>query len=135
MPVQIRNSRSSIGRGGVKRNSLFQIDAELDELLEEIQEQAEAGGEVQKELLDRFHSFCHAHGEKVDRIGRFVRMREAREQYCRSEAARLGDRARFSANKADRTKSMVFYFLKSRDLRTSRARSSLCGYRRTATIR
>lgn len=98
-------------------NSLFQIDAELDELLEEIQEQAEAGGEVQKELLDRFHSFCQAHGEKVDRIGRFVRMMEAREQHCRSEAARLGDRARAASNKVDRTKAMVLYYLKSRDLR------------------
>jgi hypothetical protein len=98
-------------------NSLFQIDAELDELLEEIQEQAEAGGEVQKELLDRFHSFCQAHGEKVDRIGRFVRMMEGREQHCRSEAARLSDRARAAANKVDRTKTMVLYYLKSRELR------------------
>jgi hypothetical protein len=75
-------------------NSLFQIDAELDDLLEEIQAQAEAGGEISEELVGRFHDFCQFHGEKVDRIGRFVRMMEAREQYCRSEAARLGDRAR-----------------------------------------
>lgn len=98
-------------------NSLFQIDAELDELLEEIQEQAEAGGEVQKELLDRFHSFCHAHGEKVDKIGRFVRMMETREQHCRTEAAHLVDRARAAANKVNRTKTMVLYYLKSRELR------------------
>ena len=98
-------------------NSLFQIDAELDELLEEMQEQAEAGGEVQEELIDRFHRFCQAHGEKVDRIGRFVRMMEAREQHCRSEAARLGDRARAAANKVERIKAMVLYYLKSRDLR------------------
>ena len=98
-------------------NSLFQIDAELDELLEGIQEQAEAGGEVQKELLDRFQSFCQAHGEKVDRIGRFVRMMEAREQHCRNEAARLSDRARAVANKVERTKTMVLYYLRSRELR------------------
>lgn len=98
-------------------NSLFQIDAELDDLLEEIQLQAESGCEVPKELIARFHGFCQAHGEKVDRIGRFVRMMESREQHCRSEAARLGDRARAAANKVERTKSMVLYYLVSRDLK------------------
>lgn len=97
--------------------SLFQIDAELDDLLEEIQTQTEAGTDVPTELITRFHSFCHAHGEKVDRIGRFVRMMEAREQYCRAEAVRLGDRARAAANKVERTKSMVLYYLLSRELK------------------
>jgi hypothetical protein len=44
-------------------------------------------------------------------------MMEAREQYCRAEAARLSDRARAAANKVDRTKSMVLFYLMSRDLR------------------
>jgi len=42
---------------------------------------------------------------------------EAREQYCRNEAARLGERARTSANKVARTKSMVLFYLMSRELR------------------
>jgi hypothetical protein len=98
-------------------SSLFQIDAELDDLLEEIQLHAEAGGEVPQELMVRFHGFCQSHGEKVDRIGRFVRTMESREQHCRNEAARLGDRARATANKVERTKSMVLYYLLSRDLK------------------
>jgi hypothetical protein len=44
-------------------------------------------------------------------------MMEAREQYCRAEAARLGDRARAAANKVDRTKSMVLFYLMSREMR------------------
>ena len=36
--------------------------------------------------------------------GRFVRMMETREQYCRSEAARLSDRAHVTAGKVERTK-------------------------------
>jgi Siphovirus Gp157 len=44
-------------------------------------------------------------------------MMEAREQYCRSEAARLGDRARAAASKVERTKSMVLFYLLSRDLK------------------
>jgi hypothetical protein len=98
-------------------HSLFEIDAELDDLLDEIQDQIEAQGEPSEDQLARFREFCAIHGEKVDRIGRFVRMMEAREQYCRGEAARLGDRARAAANKVERTKSMVLFYLTSRELR------------------
>ena len=98
-------------------HSLFEIDTELDALLEEIQQQVELLGEPSEEVTCRFHLFCEAHGEKVDRLGRFLRLMEAREQFCRAEAARLLDRARATANKADRTKSMVLFYLMSRDLK------------------
>lgn len=101
----------------VESHSLFEIDDELDGLIEQIEEQVEAEGEPSEELLARFREFCATHGEKVDRIGRFVRMMEAREQFCRAEAARLGERARATANKVDRTKSMVLFYLMSRELR------------------
>ena len=103
-------------------NSLFEIDAELDSLLDEIAEQAEQKGEPPEELVARFQQFCSAHGEKVDRIGRFLRQMEAREQFCRSEAARLSDRARTAAGKVERTKNMVLYYLMSRDLKTIEGR-------------
>ena len=98
-------------------SSLFEIDMELDGLLEEIEGQVESEGQASEDLVARFQQFCEAHGEKVDRIGRFVRMMEAREQYCRSEAARLTDRARAAAGKVERTKNMVLYYLLSRDLK------------------
>jgi len=98
-------------------NSLFEIDMELDGLLEEIQEQVESEGQASEDLMARFQQFCEAHGEKVDRIGRFVRMMEAREQYCRNEATRLTDRARAAAGKIEGTKNMVLYYLLSRDLK------------------
>ena len=101
----------------VESHSLFEIDNELDDLLEQIEEQADAEGEPSEDLLSRFREFCAAHGEKVDRIGRFVKMMEAREQFCRAEAARLGERARSTANKVHRTKSMVLFYLMSRELR------------------
>jgi hypothetical protein len=98
-------------------SSLFEIDLELDTLFEEIEEQVAAEGQASEDLVARFQQFCEAHGDKVDRIGRFVRMMEAREQYCRSESARLADRARAAAGKVDRTKNMVLYYLLSRDLK------------------
>jgi len=97
--------------------SLFEIDRELDALLDEIEEEIESRGEASSELLDRFQLFCEAHGEKADRIGRFLRMMEARVQYCRSEASRLQERARSSERKATQTKYMVMYYLKSHELR------------------
>src|SRR5271170_5797208 len=96
--------------------SLFEIDAELDELLEEIQQEEESEGQPSTERLDRFQEFCRAHGEKVDRIGRFLRMMEARTLYCRSEPNRLQERARSSERKCDQTKAMVLYYLESRGM-------------------
>jgi hypothetical protein len=98
-------------------NSLFEIDAELDSLLDEIEEQTAQGGEPAGELVVRFQEFCSAHGEKIDRIGRFLRRMEAREQFCRAEAARLSDRARAAAGKVERTKNMLLYYLMSRELK------------------
>ena len=98
-------------------NSLFEIDMELDGLLEEIEEQVESQGQASEDLVSRFQQFCEAHGEKVDRIGRFVRMMEAREQFCRNESARLADRARAVAGRVERTKNMVLYYLLSRNLK------------------
>jgi hypothetical protein len=98
-------------------NSLFEIDAELDNFLDEIEEQTAQNGEPTGEIVARFQQFCFAHGEKVDRIGRFLRRMEAREQFCRTEAARLSDRARATAGKVERTKNMVLYYLMSRDLK------------------
>ena len=98
-------------------SSLFEIDMELDGLLEEMERQTESEGQASEDLVARFQQFCEAHGEKVDRIGRFLRMMEAREQFCRSEAARLADRARAAASRMERTKNMVLYYLLSRDLK------------------
>ena len=100
-------------------NSLFEIDEELNGIFDEIEEQ---NGEPTEELIARFQEFCSAHGEKVDRIGRFLRRMEAREQFCRAEIARLSDRARATAGKVERTKNMVLYYLMSRELKSIEGR-------------
>jgi hypothetical protein len=48
-------------------NSLFEIDAELDSLLDVIEEQVASDGQPSEDLVARFYQFCDAHGEKVDR--------------------------------------------------------------------
>jgi hypothetical protein len=47
---------------------------------------------------------------------------EAREQFCRSEAARLSDRARAAASKVERTRNMALYYLMSRELKAIEGR-------------
>lgn len=100
-------------------NSIFEIDRELDILLDEIQEQTESAEteEIPQELMQRFQQFCDAYSEKVDRIGKFLSLMEARVLYCRAQATRLTERALWAENKVNHTKNMVLYFLRSRDLR------------------
>ena len=101
-----------------QENSLFDIDQELDFLLDEIQEANETDdGDGHADLLQRFQEFCDAHVEKVDRIGRFLSVMEWRAQFCRAEAGRLYERARAADNKVEKTKNMVLYYLRSRELR------------------
>jgi len=87
-----------------QEHSFVEIDRELDTLLDEIEEEIECRGEASAELMDRFQQFREAQSEKADLIGRFLRMMEARVQYCRSEASRLQERARASDRKAAQTK-------------------------------
>ena len=41
-------------------NTLFEIDRELDSMLDQIEEEAEENGTALPELLERFRQFCEA---------------------------------------------------------------------------
>lgn len=102
----------------MQESSLFEIDRELDLLLDEIQEALpNDSDDVPAELMAKFHAFCEAYSQKVDRIGYFLNLMESRAAYCRAQAARLSERARTAENKVERTKDMVLYYLRSRELR------------------
>ena len=47
----------------VRKYSLFEIDQELDALLDEKEDQIENRREAPTELIERFQQFCEAHGE------------------------------------------------------------------------
>jgi hypothetical protein len=98
-------------------NTLFEIDRELDSLLDQIEEEAEETGSASPELLERFQQFCEAESEKVDRIGRFLTLMDNRMKYCRQQADRFQARARSADAKIVRTKNMVLYFLAARGLK------------------
>jgi hypothetical protein len=98
-------------------NTLFEIDRELDSLLDQIEEEAEETGSASSELLERFQQFCEAESEKVDRIGRFLTLMDNRLKYCRQQADRFQRRARSADAKILRTENMVLYFLAARGLK------------------
>jgi hypothetical protein len=97
-------------------SSLLDIDREIDLMLDLMQDELEEDSEISEESRDQFHRFCEAFGQKVDRIGRFIRVMEARQAYCKSEAARLAARGKTAENKAAQTKALVLYFLETRGL-------------------
>ena len=97
-------------------NTLFEIDRELDSMLDQIEEEAEENGTASPELLERFRQFCEAESEKVDRIGRFLTLMDSRLKYCRQQAEHFQKRAHTAEAKGVNTKNMVLYFLMSRGL-------------------
>jgi len=98
-------------------NTLFEIDRELDSMLDQIEEEAEENGTASPELLERFRQFCEAESEKVDRIGRFLTLMDSRLKYCRQQAEHFQKRARTVEAKGVNTKNMVLYFLMSHGLK------------------
>ena len=97
-------------------HSLLEIDREMDVLFDHIQDELEEAGEPSQESKARFEQLCDVFGDKVDRIGRFIRVMEARAAYCKGEAFRLATRGRVAENKVDQTKALILYFLQSRDV-------------------
>ena len=97
-------------------HSLLEIDRELDLLFDTMQDELEETGEASQESIARFQTFCDAYGEKVDRIGRFIRVMEARSAYCKAEAARLVARGKSAENKVEQSKLLVLYYLQSREM-------------------
>jgi hypothetical protein len=98
-------------------HSLLNIDQELDFLMEQIEDEIEESGEASKETMERLQLFCQAMNVKVDRIGRYLSVMEARAEHCKQESARYAQRAKRAQSKIDRTKSMVLYYLESHDLK------------------
>jgi Gp157 protein len=97
-------------------HSFLEIDRELDILFDTMQDELEQTGEASQESIARFYMFCDAYGEKVDRIGRFIRVMEARTAYCKAEAARLVARGKSAENKVEQTKLLILYYLQSREM-------------------
>ena len=116
LPFSPAQEKKSAPETIVSDHSLLEIDRELDVLFDQMQDELEENGVASPESVARFHDFCDAYGEKVDRIGQFIRVMEARTTYCKAEAARLVARGKSAENKVEQTKALVLYYLQSREM-------------------
>ncbi len=116
LPFSPAREKKSASETIASDRSLLEIDRELDVLFDQMQDELEENGVASPESVVRFHAFCDAYGEKVDRIGRFIRVMEARTAYCKAEAARLVARGKSADNKVEQTKALVLYYLQSREM-------------------
>jgi hypothetical protein len=98
-------------------NTLFEIDRELDSLLDQIEEEAEEHGSAPPELLERFKQFCETESDKMDRIGRFLCLMDNRLKYCRQQVEHFQKRARTVEAKGGSTRNMVLDFLAAQGLK------------------
>ena len=104
---------SSIARD----NSLFEVDAELDLVMEQIEDEIEEHGEATPESTERMQLFCEAMNVKVDRIGHYITMAESLAEHCAKQVARYAQLAKREQNKIARTKKMVLEYLLIHDLK------------------
>ena len=96
-------------------HSIFEIDQEIDAIIETHQQEFEENGLISEESMLRFEQFLHAMNAKVDRIGGYIRATENIADCSKLEADRLNRRAKAAANKAARVKSMLLYYMKTRE--------------------
>src|SRR5260370_38623432 len=101
-PFQAGQGRPS-PTGVATDHSLLELDSELDALLDQIQDEIEEHGEASAEAMERLQVFCQAMDVKIDRIGRFLRIMEARAEHCKKESAGYAARAKRAQNKIERT--------------------------------
>jgi hypothetical protein len=114
LPFAQPQEKKPVSESIASDHPLLEIDRELDLLFDTMQDELEETGVASQEGIARFQTFCDAYGEKVDRIGRFIRVMEARSAYCKAEAARLIARGKTAENKVEQTKQLVLYYIQSR---------------------
>lgn len=96
--------------------TLFDIDERLVDLMDRIEEAAEAG-EIPQELVQEGNDYLEAFRTKVDRIAGYWRWQESIARICGEEAERLSARKKAVDGRVSRLKNMVLAFMMSRGLK------------------
>ncbi len=110
-----RPKKTSPAQDIASSHSIFEIDQEIDAMIEADQQEFEEKGIISEESMLRFEQFLHAMNAKVDRIGGYIRANENVANCSKLEADRLSKRARAATNKVERVKSMLLYYMKTRE--------------------
>ncbi|MCW5979623.1 MAG: siphovirus Gp157 family protein [Bryobacteraceae bacterium] len=98
--------------------TLFEIDRELDELLDDAEAEAEDNrGQLSEETKQAIEAYLEALHKKVDAIAGYVRYQEIVAETARREEQRLAARKRAAENRVKSLKEMLVYFLLARGLK------------------
>jgi len=104
-----------------RKASIFEIDEALDLLVQSAEEQAEANnGEITEELRKALVEYVEAFGYKVDRIANYIKAQKAEAETAGREVERLEARRKAAENREKRLKSMLVYYMVTRELRQLR---------------
>jgi DNA repair ATPase RecN len=96
--------------------SLFDIDERLVDLMDRIEEAAEAG-DIPQELVQEANDYLEAFRTKVDRVAGYWRWQESIARICGEEAERLSARKKAADGRVNRLKGMLLAFMMSRGLK------------------
>jgi len=112
--------------------SLFDLDDRLIELMGLVEEAADAGVEISKELAQEIDTYLEAYRLKVDRIVGYWRWQQSIADICGKESERLAARKRAAENRVASLKGFLFAFMMARGIKKLEGEKSDIGMRRNS---
>ena len=97
--------------------SLFDLDEQLIELMDQAEEAASEGSEIPQELVQEINDYFEAFRTKVDKIAGYWRWQESIAEICGKESDRLAARKKAADGRLTRLKNMLLAFMMARGLK------------------
>ncbi|MEQ1947377.1 MAG: siphovirus Gp157 family protein [Bryobacteraceae bacterium] len=113
--------------------SLFDLDDRLIELMGLVEEAADAGAEISKELSQEIDTYLEAYRLKVDRIVGYWRWQQSIAEISSKEAERLAARKKAAENRVNRLKGFLFAFMMARGTKKLEGEKSDIGMQRNSS--
>ena len=113
--------------------TLFELDESLSILMESAtDEAANNNGEIPEELRQALLDYCEAFGAKVDNIANYIKSQEFDARNAKAEIDRLQSRQAAAANKVERLKGLLKYFMETRGLLRMKGRLNTISLRKNS---
>jgi len=100
----------------VRTQSLWDIDEQLQLLMEQAQWEESEAGAVTPETMEALKTYFAAAVQKVDRIAEFLKAQEALDRMRKDERKRLDERGKIEQSKYTRCLAMLQGFLEARGI-------------------
>ena len=113
--------------------SLFELDDRLIELMGQVEEAADAGTEITKDLAEEIDTYLDAHRRKVDLIVGYWRWQQSIADISGKEAERLAARKRAAENRVSRLKGFLLGFMSLRGIKKLEGEKSDIAIQRNST--